>query len=356
MQVGVDNYMVTIYDIANKAGVSIATVSKALNGYPDISQNTVKKIQRLCKEMGFRPNSAARSLSAKKSSTIGIFFKDHLNSGFKDPFYLDVMGFFKETVGSAGYDLVFFSDDSPNSNNNYYDRARYRNVDGLFLLGVQKAELNVNDLAQSNLPCIAIDLELIGPRLGFISSDNIGVALKAVNHLMEMGHTDIAFISDFSTKIGQDCFIGFQTAMKQYKFPVISNWIVHGDSTESGGYQSCLRLLENKQLPTAIFSSGDFMALGVIRALIEKGLKVPGDMSVVGYNDLDLLKYVNPGLTTIRQEKEQLGKRTANELLKMIRDPNYFPVSSSSIETELVVRESVKRRDGSLNTESYLLI
>ncbi|WEG11996.1 LacI family DNA-binding transcriptional regulator [Pullulanibacillus sp. KACC 23026] len=337
--------MVTIYDIAKKAGVSAATVSKVLNGYPDVSQRTMVKVQKICDDMGYRPNSVARGLATKKSSTIGIFFTDHLNSGFRHPFLQDILASFKEVVGLAGYDLIFFSDDSPNNHlNSFYERARHRNVDGVFLMGVPRTDPNLHNLAHSHLPCIAIDLDLIGPRAGFIMSDNIGGAIKAVNHLVEQGHKEIAFISDvFSTKPGQDRLIGFRAGMQKHQLPVKSEWILNGDFTEQGGYQSANRLLKMEQLPTAIFCAGDMMALGVIRALHENGIQVPGDMSVIGFDDLALLKYVKPGLTTIRQNKEELGKRAGVELLKMMKDANYFPASSALVETELVLRETVTK-------------
>ncbi len=345
--------MVTIYDIAKKAGVSTATVSKVINGYTDISPKTVVRIQKICDEMGFRPNSVARGLATKKSSTIGIFFTDHLNSGFRHPFLQDILASFKDVVGPAGYDLVFFSDDSPNNNlNNFHERARYRNVDGVFLMGVPRTDPNLHSLAHSNMPCMAIDLDLLGPRAGYITSDNIGGAFKAVNHLVDMGHTEIAFISDvFSTKPGQDRLIGFRAGMRHHKLPIRSDWILNGDFTEIGGYNSCLRLLEKEDLPTAIFCAGDMMAIGAMAALSEKGVKVPEDISIIGFDDLAMLRYIKPGLTTIRQNKEQLGKQAGLELLKMIKDSNYFPESTSLIETELVVRDTVLNRKAKNNLE-----
>lgn len=335
--------MVTIYDIAERAGVSAATVSKVLNGYKDVSAKTVTKVQLICEEMGYRPNSVARGLATKKSSAIGIFFTDHLNSGFRHPFLQDILASFKEVVGLAGYDLVFFSDDRPNNHlNSFYDRAKHRNVDGVFLMGVPRTDPNLHSLAHGNLPCMAIDLDILGPRASYITSDNIGGAIKAVDHLVEMGHRDIAFISDvFSTKPGQDRLIGFRLALEKHQISMRSEWILNGDFTEQGGYKSCLRLFEKSKLPTAIFCAGDMMALGASRALNEKGIRVPEEMSVIGFDDLALLKFVKPGLTTIHQNKDLLGKRAATELLKMMKDPNYFPITSSLVETTLIVRETV---------------
>ncbi len=336
--------MATIYDIAKKAGVSAATVSKVLNGYSDVSAKTVSKVTKICEEMGYRPNSVARGLATKRSSTIGIFFTDHLNSGFRHPFLQDILASFKEVVGQAGYDLVFFSDDSPsNKSNTFFERARHRNVDGVFLMGVPRTDPNLHSLAHSNIPCMAIDLDLLGSRAGYITSDNIGGAIKAVDYLIQMGHTEIAFISDvFSTKPGQDRLIGFRAAMQTHHIPIQSNWILHADFTEQGGYTAGLRLLEKGKVPTALFCAGDMMALGAIKALNDKGIRVPEDLSVIGFDDLALLKYFKPGLTTMRQNKALLGQRAGTELLKMMKDTNYYPSSSSLIETELVIRDTVK--------------
>lgn len=337
----------TIYDIAKKAGVSTATVSKVINGYPEISAGTVQRIQMICEEMGYQPNSVARGLATKKSSAIGLFFKDDINSGFRDPFLQDILASFKDVVGAAGYDLVLFSDNSPNNYlKSYVDRAIYRNVDGVLLLGIHRSDPHLHSFATSNIPCIAVDLDLVGSRAGFVTSDNGDGAFKAVRYLLEMGHTEIGLIhSDvMSTKQGHDRFMGFRQAMQNFHLPLHPEWLLSGEATENGGYEAGLRLLENENLPTAIFCTGDLIALGAIRAFNDMGLKVPDDFSIIGFNDLSLLKYVKPGLTTIRQDKEQIGRRAANELLKMIQDPHYFPDSSSMVKTELIIRETVKKR------------
>jgi LacI family transcriptional regulator len=168
--------------------------------------------------------------------------------------------------------------------------------------------------------------------------------MKAVDHLVEMGHREIAFVSDvFSTKPGQDRLIGFRLALEKHKIPIRSEWILNGDFTEKAGYDSCLRLFEKSKLPTAIFCAGDMMALGAIRALTENGIKVPEEMSVIGFDDLALLKFVKPGLTTIHQNKELLGTLAAKELLAMMKDSNYFPKTSSLVETNLIIRDTVEK-------------
>jgi len=163
----------------------------------------------------------------------------------------------------------------------------------------------------------------------------------AIDHLVEKGHTKIGFISDiFVTKPGYDRLIGFRKAMKKHKLPVVEEWILPGDFSEKGGYLSTKNLLESDYLPTAIFCAGDMMAIGAMDAIRERGLKVGEDISLIGFDDVSLLKYVTPGLTTIRQRKEEMGQTSAKELLKLIHDPNYS-ASPIMIETELVIRDTV---------------
>lgn len=338
--------MVTIYDVAKKAGVSAATVSKVLNDYPDVSLKTIAKVQKICKEVGYRPNSVARSLVTRRSNTIGVFFTDQFNSSFRHPFLQEVMVSFKTIVGQAGFDLLFFSEESSdNEMNSYYNRARYRNVDGILIMGVPRNDPNLGQLSQSSLPCMAIDIDLFGPRAGYISSDNTNGAIEVVDYLVSLGHKHIAFIADgFSTKPGHDRLIGFRTGMNKNNLTIESEWILFGDFSEASGYNACKKILKSKNLPTAIFCAGDMMALGAMRAINEVGLKVPEDISIIGFDDLPLLAMIKPSLTTVRQNKELLGKMAGEELLKMINNPSYFPEISSEVKTKLVIRETVSRK------------
>lgn len=349
--------MATIYDIAKKAGVSAATVSKVLNGKTDVGAKTSEKVKKIADELNYHPNSIARGLATKKSNTIGVFFQDHLNSGFRHPFLQDVLASFKDTIGKSGYDLIFFANDHPDHQmETFGDRAKNRHVDGLFLLGVPRTDPNLFSLVQSGIPCMSVDLDLIGPNAGYITSDNVGGAKKAVDYLVEMGHEDIAFISDvFATKPGQDRLMGFKAAMEKHGLPILTKWIIASDFSAKGGYLSTLKILESDHLPTAIFCAGDMMAIGAMEAITEKGLKIGNDISIVGFDDITLLNYVKPSLTTIRQKKDIMGEMAASELLKLMNDSNYFP-SPLSIETELVIRNTVIKRDASILTNNSIKI
>ncbi|HEX6923750.1 MAG TPA: LacI family DNA-binding transcriptional regulator [Bacillales bacterium] len=345
--------MITIYDIAKKAGVSTATVSKVLNGRKDVSARTVRKVKQITEEMGYHPSANARGLATKKNKTIGVFFQDHLNTGFRHTFLQDILASFKDVVGSQGYDLVFFANNQPdNGLESFEARARQRNVDGVLLLGVPRTDPDLASLAQSRIPCMSIDLDLLGPTAGYLTSDNIGGAIRAVDYLVEMGHRDIAYISEFlGTKPGHDRLIGYQTALKNHDIPIRSEWIEAGNFTEESGYLAAMNLLEKENKPTAVFCAGDMMAIGAMTAFKEKQLEVGEDISIIGFDDISLLKYVTPRLTTIRQQKDVMGKRAADELLKLINNPDYFP-STFTIDTELVERDTVANVNPAAKVES----
>ncbi|RLQ90000.1 LacI family DNA-binding transcriptional regulator [Falsibacillus albus] len=342
--------MLTIYDIAKKAGVSAATVSKVLNGRSDVGKNTIENVKRIIEELGYQPNSIARGLATKKSKTVGVFFQDHLNTGFRHHFLQDILASFKDVIGEYGYDLMFFANNHPeNQVETFEARAKNRNVDGLFLLGVPRTDPNLIGIAKSSIPCMSIDLDLIGKNANYLCSDNIGGAMMAIDFLVEMGHSKIAFISDvFVTKPGSDRLTGFKMAMEKHKLPIVDNWIIPSDFSENGGYHSVKKLLVSDELPSAIFCAGDMMAIGAMDAIREAGMKIGEDISVIGFDDITLLKYVTPRLTTIRQKKETMGQMAAKELFKLMNDSDYS-TSPLMIETELVIRDTV----ANINSSSF---
>lgn len=338
--------MATIYDIAKKAGVSSATVSKVLNNRNDVSAATVRKVTKITAELGYEPSANARGLATNKSKTIGVFFQDHLNTGFRHTFLQDILASFKDVIGSEGYDLIFFANHKlDNGLDSFEARAKHRDVDGILLLGVPRTNPGLSSLAESRIPCMSIDLDLLGPTAGYLMSDNVGGAIKAIDYLVKLGHKDIGYISEvFGTRPGHDRLIGYRTAMQNHDIPVRPELIESGDFTERGGYLATMKLLERRNIPTAVFCAGDMMAFGAMQALKEKNLEVGKDVSIIGFDDISILQYVTPGLTTIRQQKDIMGKRAGEELLKLINHPDDLP-STLTIETELVVRDTVSRVD-----------
>jgi LacI family transcriptional regulator len=273
---------------------------------------------------------------------IGLFFSDHMNSGLKHPFFQDVINSFEQVVGEKDYDLLLFSNNKLASGIGSFDfRARMRGVDGLLLFGISKNDPNLGALLQSQIPCICIDLDLYGPRIGYLMSDNVAGAVMAVDHLVERGHRKIAFFADlYNSKPGLDRMIGYQQALRKYSLEMRADWVKHADFSERGGYEATLSLLELEEIPTAIFCASDTMAIGALDAITDKGLVVGRDVSLIGYDDISYLRFIRPGLSTIRQRREEMGIQAAAALLAIIENPRAHP-SIISIQPELVVRESV---------------
>ncbi len=332
--------MATIYDIAKRAGVSPATVSRVLNGYPDVSDKTRKKIQKITDELGFQPNAAARGLATKRSMTIGVFFQDHVNSGLRHPFFQNVLASFKDIIGAEGYDLLFFANQQ-NGPDSFEARAKQRDVDGVLLLGVPRSDPALASLASSQIPCMSIDLDMLGRRAGYLCSDNVGGATMAMDYLVQNGHRNIGFVGDaFFTKPGHDRLLGYQQACRTYSLPFRREWVLDGDFTEAGGYRAGKRLLELDELPSAMFCAGDMMAIGMMVALREAGIETGRDMSIIGFDDIEFAHFVSPGLTTIRQQTDLMGARAAKALVELIENPDLTP-PVLTVETVLVERGTV---------------
>lgn len=333
--------MVTIYDIAKQAGVSAATVSKVLNGYQDVSQRTRAKVQKVADELGYFPNASARGLVTKRSMLIGVFVQDPTNGGLLHPFFQHVVASFKDGVGEQGYDLLFFASDQ-GEDMDYVRRAKQRSVDGVLLFGIRNSDPKLGPLVQSNIPCIGIDIDILGRRAGYVMSDNALASEKMVEYLISNGHSEIGYVGAYlNDRAGHDRLLGFHNTMSRHGLPVRSEWIQEGDFTELSGYQAMEAILRNRRLPTAVYFSGDMMAIGGMNALRDHGLEPGVDVSVCGFDDIALASYVSPGLTTMRQQRSEMGRTAARQLLNLIENP-LQPPKVITVPTELVVRESVR--------------
>lgn len=332
--------MKTIKDIAKQAGVSTATVSRVINDYPDVSEKTKEKILRIMKENNYRPNSTARSLSTSKSYTVGIFFTDHFNTGLQHPFFREVIYGLEKTFGENGYDILYFTNRKWGDSFSYVEKCKDRHVDGVVLMGVPKSDPNLSNLLASDIPTVFIDLDLIGKNASYVISDNYRGGKLAVEHLYKLGHRKIGIIMGLNTtKTAHDRLLGYQKALKELGLKYNSKWIFEGNYSEEGGYRAMSKFLSLEKRPTAVFCQSDNMAIGAIKAVQEAGLKVPEDFSLVGFDDIELSRYVKPSLTTIKQDKIGMGNAAGELLLNMIesKSESHTPVV---MPVELVERDS----------------
>ncbi|OAT80165.1 LacI family transcriptional regulator [Bacillus sp. MKU004] len=331
--------MVTIYDLAKKTGVSSTTVSKALNNYADVSPKTKQKILDAAAEMGYLPNAHAQSLSTKKSWTIGVMFAEDNEVGMKHPFFNAIIESFRKYVEREGYDLIFASRNLRKRDTSYLEHFLYRAVDGIVVICSDPNDPQVQEMINSHVPIVVIDMTK--QNCSVVYSDNIEGGRLAVNYLHSLGHTKIAHISgDPGIDAGAQRIKGFKKGMKEAGLPIRKEFVVNGGffSIEEGK-KAMNTLLSLEDLPTAVFVSGDHMAIGAMEAIKEKGLRIPEDISIIGYDDIDMASYVTPKLTTVRQDTDKIGERAGGMLIKQM-DLKKKLKTTDIIPVELIIRES----------------
>lgn len=331
--------MTTIYDIAKKTGYSPTTVSKAFNNYSDVRDKTRREILQAAKEMGYVPNAHARTLTTKKSWTIGVLFVEGTGAGIRHPFFSAVIESFKKVAAAAGYALMFITKDVGGRVGGYLENCRIRGVDGVVVFLSDYDDPYFQELLESDIPCIVLDYET--DLAHTIASDNFEGAHRATAYLASLGHRRIAHISGgTNTAPGRVRQAGYEAALAEEGIETAEAYIVPGDFyTFESGHTAMKRLLNLPVRPTAVFASGDMLALGALTAVREAGLSVPADLSVIGYDDVELARYVTPALTTIRQDTDRLGREAAELLLASI-DGRERRSRALMLGTEMILRDS----------------
>lgn len=327
--------MSTIYDVARKSGYSITTVSKVLNNYPNVSEKAKEKVRMVVKEMGYMPNSSAKTLASKRSNLIGVVFSEELDVGIAHPYFNEIIESFKKQIELSNYDLLFVSRNI-DTDQSYYDHLRHRGVDGVIVV-VAEMEKVEKELIGSDIPAVFIDIDIKNTNV--VYSDNTMGSMLAVDYLYELGHRKIAHITGESTNFSAMKRIqGFQKAVEKNQLQIPNNYIVNGGYfSYEGGQVAMKQLLMLEDRPTAVYVSGDEMAIGAIQTIKDSGLRVPEDISIIGFDDISIAKYLDPPLTTIRQEKSIIGKQAAILLLAEI-DKEIKNYKSEVIPVSLVKR------------------
>jgi LacI family transcriptional regulator len=331
--------------------VSVATVSRVLNDYVDVSDKTRERVLKVARELDYTPSAAARTLVKQRSQVIGVILET--GEGHPDlqhPFFQEVLVGLKHRLGAGGYDLLLFSTEIPGNGSgdaSFLRRARHHRVDGVVVMGVDSQSAEVEKLARSPIPCVAVDLDLVGRRTGHVISDNLGGARLAVRHLHAAGHERIAIVTGMlATRPGADRLLGYRAELEALGLSYRDDYVQEGDFYFESGRAGMHALLDLAEPPTAVFAAGDLMAAGCVRGAEERGLRVPRDIALVGFDDIQLAAMVQPSLTTIRQDKIGLGSAAGEALLRMIDDADAAP-PVATLPVELVVRESSGARPAS---------
>lgn len=326
---------ITIRDVARRAGVSVATVSRVLNNSGPVAEDTRRRIAEVAKELRYTPNSTARSLSTQRTSAIGVLLPEIYGE-----FFSEVIRGVDQAARREGYHVLVSSSHSNHEEIETALRAMRGRVDGLILLA---ADVVVDQLLMnlpSHLPLVLLNADPHHTPYDTLIIDNYGGARAVVEHLLELGHRRIGLIRGAERNHdARERARGYVDALRGKGLEVDSSLIVAGDFTESGGYRAARELLEMEMRPTAVFASNDSMAIGTLSAAEEAGLEVPEDLAVVGFDDVPIAQYVSPPLTTVRVAIAELGARAVTRLLESIR-VEQGAVVREVLQTEVVVRRS----------------
>lgn len=307
---------VTIRDVAKRAGVGVGTVSRVLNDSPDVSRETRTKVLTAINQLGYRPSSVARSLSkGERSLAVGIIVPF-----FTRPAFVGRLQGIEAVLAQSQYDLILYNVETQKKCDALFLKIpNERRVDGLISISLLPSKKSLELFRNANMPVVLVDAA--HPELFSIEIDDIDGGRQVTQHLVDLGHRDIAFISDqldsyFGSRASKKRFIGYQSVIEENGLPFKPEYHRQGEYSRSAAYNLTQGLLMLDAPPTAIFATSDTLALGVIEAIRQSGLKVPEDISVVGYDDIEVAATVR--LTTIHQPLYQSGVEGAEALLQLL--------------------------------------
>lgn len=332
--------MVSMKDIAAKCGVSVATVSKALNNHSDIGEETKRSICETAQSMGYFPNSSARALKTKRTFNIGVLFVDEAQSGLTHDYFARVLDSFKRVAEDSGYDITFINAKSQKMT--YLEHSRYRGVDGVVIACVDFSDKEVINLINSDLPVVTID-HVFESRISVVS-DNIGGMRELVQHIYDWGHRKIAYIYGDNTAVTKNRLTSFYNTLKNLGVEVPDEYTKGAYYRNPDLAGKCTKeLMELKNPPTCIIYPDDYSAIGGLTALREMGISVPRDVSVVGYDGIYVSQIITPKLTTYAQDTEEIGKRAAKALISLIKDPKSTLIENVVVSGEVIDGESLAK-------------
>ncbi|NLD45961.1 MAG: LacI family transcriptional regulator [Clostridiaceae bacterium] len=332
---------VTISDIARMANVSKATVSRVINNKPEgVGRATRDNILRIIEESGFQPSMIARGLVTNKTKVIGLIITDIANS-----FFPQLVRGVEDYANKCGYSLFLCnSDNSPEKEMEYIRAFIGKNVDGVIISSsMSDTSLQHNILKNKNIPLVLIDRCVNGHEYDAgVFLDNVKGAYIAVNQLIQNGHENIAFISGNRTVvISQKRLDGYRMALEEKNLKIREDLIVEGDYQVESGYKGALELLDKGKKFTAIFAGNDLMAIGAIKALKSRNIKIPEQVEIIGFDNIDFSRLIEPQLSTIGQPAYKMGSKGAQQLIKLIEGEKISEININ-LKPELILRETTK--------------
>ena len=326
--------MVSMKDISIRCGVSVATVSKALNDHSDISDSTKRLVRNVAQEMGYFPNSSARALKTNRTFNLGVLFVDRARNGLTHDYFARVLDSFKVTAEARGYDLTFINCNKTTQRMTYLEHSRYRGVDGVVIAHVDFNQEEVAELIRSEIPVVTIDHSF--DNKPSIVSDNIRGIRDMVEYIVGCGHKKIAYINGGDREVSsvtRNRIGSFYRTMSDLGLTIPEEYIVDADYRNPGKcYEASMKLLG---MPD------DLSAIGGINAAKELGLRIPEDLSICGYDGIDVAKCLEPKICTIEQDTVSIGRKAAEKLIGMIEHPKTTLIERIVVEGKLLPGNSI---------------
>jgi len=331
--------MVTIKDVARLSGVSFKTVSRVVNNLSEVSPDTRQKVQQAIQELGYQPNTMARSLVNGRTSTVGVVIPHSTDYIFTHPFFNEVLRGIAEVLSANNFNLLLYlaHEEAP-----YARLFSQRKVDGLILMSIPIGDPNLQGLEESGVPCVCTcRISEDGNTIHWVDADFEGGIEQAMEHLIMLGHRRIALLAGPMSLVSVRLRVqGYRNSLHSHKLPVMEENILQGDFTSESGHSLAVKAMKLPNPPSALLCGDDMMAFGAIQALKELGYRIPEDVSVVGFDDVSLARFSSPPLTTIRQDTYQKGRIAADTLLALIQGKNVSPLIQIKMDTLLVTRNS----------------
>lgn len=305
----------TIKDVADRSGVSIATVSRVINGASVVSEKSRKKVLEAIKELDFKPSQVARNLVMQKSTTIGIIVP-----GMGNQFYGGILNGIEEASSKIGYDVMLCTSGGDSQNEiRYLEMFEERHLAGIIVMAQRLKPETVNKINSLDIPVIMMNRSTSGLKCPTVSIDNFRAAYEITNYLIEKGHRKIALFRNSMDidACGVEQYSGFERALAEHGIAIDRSLVKYGEFRTEKSYALMEELIKKKNVPTAVIATSDIMAVGACNALIDNGYKVPDDVSVVGFNDIQLASLYRPALTVIHQPLKAMGAEAVSMIVTM---------------------------------------
>ncbi|ANS76684.1 LacI family transcriptional regulator [Paenibacillus yonginensis] len=334
--------MVSIKDVAKRANVSISAVSKTLNGYADVSEATKRKVMQAAQELNYFPNMLAKNLKRKVTKTIALIISNFEQTNGKDGVMFQIMNGVYAAAQHYHYEVVIYTRSlSEQQDKSYWQFCKENKIAGVVMSGLRTTDPYFDELVNSEFPCVVVDAEIAGPHAGSVITDNVGAARQAVEYLIGKGHQEIGMINGHSfAAVSVQRLQGYREAIEAAGLRFNPNRVIEANFSEEDAYGAAESYLREHPELTAVFIASDLMAIGFMSRCRELNVRIPEDLSIMGFDDIVLSSYTTPKLSTVRQDFSKIGYTAFEQVVKMLenRTAGYHKI----LPFEIIDRETVK--------------